>query len=581
MRPEQISHNNYSDNNKTTTSIEILILFGILVVGTIPLAMKVGQEDATRHMEVMSLVSSQETWLRQHAGESQAWLIPSWNGRDRLNKPPLLVWLNFLAWQGLDPEKNLVPEFVFRARIMGIFLVLLSLTATYWMGRMIGGPALAWKAALAAGSMIFLIRQGRLASYDTHLLGWVSLTICTGWAAMRPGYESAGGFISRALAIISGFALAAAYLTKGPISLIFTITPLVIAGILFDRRVSNFLTCLIIILTGVIATLPWYMIIFKLFPEAGKIMGNEYQASGLGKQPFYYYLALLGLVFPWTFSFFGALGLPFQKNKSPCPRPWWIPLSWLVFIILVMSIPHVKRERYIFPVLPAAGLLIAQWWQSIANSEKAGRSLLPWDRFIKKSHVIMLIVGSVGIGLFAFLQPLLLKLELLKAPELPGFEWEGGIILGTILTTIAYSCLRFLSHHRGANIIFALTGIWFSLTASCLFYFYVDSYHSDYPGRKDAEKIAAMAEDTELVYLSLDRFVDQEPDQKFLFYSRRVIKGVSADRLQARLNENCPLGVIARAKPDHDLFMAPLGLKPSLSFNDGRCPRRLYLWKKE
>lgn len=35
--------------------------------------------------------------------DAWAWLVPSWNGRARVNKPPLLVWINLLAWSGLDP----------------------------------------------------------------------------------------------------------------------------------------------------------------------------------------------------------------------------------------------------------------------------------------------------------------------------------------------------------------------------------------------------------------------------------------------------------------------------------------------
>ena len=73
-----------------------------------------GAPDCEFHMEVMALASSQEAWLSQQS-DSRAWLIPSWNGAPRVNKPPLLVWINLLAWRGLPPGAS-VETLVQRAR---------------------------------------------------------------------------------------------------------------------------------------------------------------------------------------------------------------------------------------------------------------------------------------------------------------------------------------------------------------------------------------------------------------------------------------------------------------------------------
>ena len=67
-------------------------------------------------MENVALATSQETWFRVHgvSGEKRdpaAWLLPSFNGRPRIVKPPLVTWLHLLAFSGLDPQTT--PWYVY------------------------------------------------------------------------------------------------------------------------------------------------------------------------------------------------------------------------------------------------------------------------------------------------------------------------------------------------------------------------------------------------------------------------------------------------------------------------------------
>ncbi len=83
---------------------DLVLLLLILSASLAPMLVQLGLRGPRGWMESVVVLSSQETWLRQHAGESQAWLIPTKNGVPRIVKPPLVVWMNMLAWVDLDPE---------------------------------------------------------------------------------------------------------------------------------------------------------------------------------------------------------------------------------------------------------------------------------------------------------------------------------------------------------------------------------------------------------------------------------------------------------------------------------------------
>ena len=111
----------------------------VLALCAPPLCVRVGEPAPVRIMESLSFLTSQETWLRLHQGESSAWRMPSWNGAPRVQKPPMLVWMNLLAWSGLEPDTAGVDRLTHRARAVAVGFALLALAATYGAGMTLGG----------------------------------------------------------------------------------------------------------------------------------------------------------------------------------------------------------------------------------------------------------------------------------------------------------------------------------------------------------------------------------------------------------------------------------------------------------
>ncbi|MEP0762465.1 MAG: hypothetical protein HRF48_06970, partial [Chloroflexota bacterium] len=153
-----------------------------------PMLVDLAKRDSTHTMENIALLSAQETWLRQQGyydlpADPNAWVMPTRNGSPRVTKPPMLVWLNLLAWWDLDPYTASVDLVTYRARLVAVGMALILIASTFWAGLTLADRRLAVLAALAAGSMWFLQRQGRTASYDIHLAAWSSLAMAAGlWA---------------------------------------------------------------------------------------------------------------------------------------------------------------------------------------------------------------------------------------------------------------------------------------------------------------------------------------------------------------------------------------------------------------
>ena len=176
--------------NETTKSrsriTTFLLLAATLLVVLPPFVVDVGHPSPVRSMESICMHTSLETWVRQRGGETDAWWNPSWDGGEiRIEKPPLLVWLNMAAWSGLDPAEARMEDLALRARLMNILVVLIGLGALFGIGVTLYDRTTGGMAALITGSGYLLIKQSHSATYDAQLMGWATLAVALGIAAMR------------------------------------------------------------------------------------------------------------------------------------------------------------------------------------------------------------------------------------------------------------------------------------------------------------------------------------------------------------------------------------------------------------
>lgn len=546
----------------------------------LPVLVHYDKTEPTRIMENLSIMSSQETWLRQHAGEKDAWVIPSYNGAPRIHKPPLLVWVNLLAWADLSPDTADLMRLVGRARLVSVGLAWLTLLSVFWAGHTLGGWRYGLLGVVATGTQFLFIRQARFATYDNFLLGWGTLAVAAGLWAMAPAGGRGRG---RAILgwLVSGGAMGAALMSKGPLALALILGPL--AAMAWGvppspgglrRRLTGLVGAALLALA---LAAPWYGHVLHAVSGAATRMLSEYEAQRNSFQPPWYYLGLIGLVFPWSFWMLDGLRAGRPSRTEPGARRGAAPWLWFVFIFVFMSIPMAKQQRYILPILPAAGLLAAA-----ALIRREGE--LPragWYRFAVAAHWGLLRVLSVLGPLTMLLQERLVAWGWMKEPQVPGIPVGVTLALGVALCVVAWHGGRL--HREGRAIAAAAwTAVWMAALSSVAFYGYALSSHGRFAYQAEAHAAAQTMREAPFYYLNGGRAYDKEPSKEMLMYERLTVPALTPAQLAEKLAAGERLILLERQGDRDEASIEPPseGLEFLGTFRDGeKYKRRQNVWR--
>lgn len=515
----------------------------------------VDQFDVTYHMETMTLAPSQETWRRQLEGEERAWQLPSLYGRERINKPPLTVWANMIAWSGLDLDTP-TDTLVARSRYVAIFLSMLTILGVGWAGRSLGNRRVANLSMLVLGVMLLFMRQSRVATYDIYLLAFCTMSVAAGWHALRRGTTARGRITAW---IICGICMGLAALSKGPIAYLFSLVPIVVL-LVCDRatRKSGWYGAGVAALISAVLFLPWLIHVSSTVSSAGNQLLREYRAVRSTTEPSWYYIGLLGLVFPWTLWFVGGIAgyFPLRRNVSARFHVY-PPIAWFLFILVVMSIPDAKNQRYILPILPSAALIIAR--SLLYLPLKSGRRSL-----LVRSHYVLLGIGTAAYAVIMIGHNALVHAGFMKQPQIAGLSPSLAIMSSLALASLVMIGWRM--HGDGRRTAAAMaTGLWMAVAALVGFHGYAQSPARAFATRADAEKVDQYIGESDLYYYDDGRpWFEVEPDQKFLLYSRRAVRRCTAVDL-AR-STGAPAFVMAEDIPGLQADFERAGYARDLSF---------------
>lgn len=506
----------------------------LVVMLCIPVLVNLGVADSTRHMEVLTILSAQETWMRMESGGQDAWLVPTWNGRARVNKPPLAVWIPVWLWSHL-PETRVdsVSERIGVARMASFLAALCAAIGAGWFASVKGGRQQGVLAAIICLTMIGFIRQARLASYDTWLMGFSALAVAAGWQAFHS--ENRKGRMV-ALLLASALSLALAVLSKGPVSYIFIAFPLFLLSLLVVRKVWAVGGTAAICIVGTLLAIPWYLFVLRLMPEASQIMFHEYQADRDNAQPFWYYAGVIGLVFPWSIWLIAGLVVPWMGRHQERSRRWggWL---WFVGVFVAMSCAEAKQQRYIVPLLPAAAVIVSEGWVWICDQfrlQEKQTKLCIWSRI----HWGLLLLLSFAAGLFFALQSVLVAHGYLDEPEIAHVSgWFALPLFALSALLISFGRKRHMRGHCVSAVV--ATALWMLVWAAPGMYGYTLSLHGMYEQKEVAEEIADLTTGFPFFYYYPPegrRYLD-EPDQKFSLYSTRPTPRLTRDELLQQQGE--------------------------------------------
>ncbi|KAK4538057.1 hypothetical protein CDCA_CDCA15G4082 [Cyanidium caldarium] len=307
--------------------------------------------------------------------ESGDWLTPTWNGNLRFDKPPLVYWLQALAYLlfGYTEWATRLPTALAATAAVA---VVYALGARFDAQRWRAMPVAGLTAALAAAANLYAVGWARSGVSDMVLCA----TITAALACFFCGYASAPGRARRWWYWAFFVFTALAVLTKGPLG---AFLPAAIAN-LFLLAVGQWRAVALhemplgsgIGIASAIA-LPWYVLIVQRF-------GVQYVRAFFGYHnlarlttavnahggPWYYYVVCLAVgFFPWS-VWLPALAprvASAWRERSQWrqrPRPEQLELFlmvWFGWVLLFFSGIRTKLFSYILPGVPAAALLIGMY----------------------------------------------------------------------------------------------------------------------------------------------------------------------------------------------------------------------------
>ncbi len=524
--------------------------------------------DVTYHMEVLTVGTGLHTWRAVEEGDARALLVPQWNGHTRIHKPPLTVWSQILLWTGLTPDRTDPNVAAYRARLFGVGLGLLTILATIWAGRTLHNMRTGLIAGLALATMFLFVKQFRMASYDTYLTAFTTVSMAALLAA-RQGITGIrpGGVRPWLYAVLAGAALGLAILSKGPLAILFVLLPGVL--LLGWRRPSRGMCLLalgVTVLTAAAVALPWYAYILEEIGHSGNRLVKEYQATRSDYQTPFYYVALIALVAPWTFWFIDRFGASI-RSRSLKADAGWEAMIWFLAIFIVMSIPGAKQQRYIVPILPAAALLIAEALRVMRTDPKAR-----WRPGSIHAWTLMLL--SILLPLFVMLQPLMIRWGALEKPEIAGTPLPVSLVAAVILWMVARLVHRSAGAGDGMRTAW-LTALWMMILGAYAYHGYARSYHGRYEQRPFTEDVRRLTEGQSVGHIDFPDagHYKDKPDEKFLLYFRRPVPTVEPEGIEGG---NGPMFMVVPDEERYRTVLDAAGYLRVMEGHDGRHRRAVY-----
>jgi 4-amino-4-deoxy-L-arabinose transferase-like glycosyltransferase len=312
------------------------------------------------YLPLLSPDEGRNAEIAREMKESGSWLVPTYNGAARLDKPAFFfkAVAVSLALLGNTEAAARLPS-----AAAGVGLVLL----VFAFCRRAYGTRCGLLAVIVVATTPLFVANARTVVFDMVLALFVCGAIFAGYLA-----ESTEGTARRnwylAGAALSGLAT----LVKGPVG--FLIPALVL--LVFNRlegRVGAWRRLLsplnIVVVLGV--TLPWFIALCVRHPDFLQygLVEESFKRFTDGKhfhrsEPFYFYVPIVATTFlPWSLLLPEAIWATWKARwpKNSADR---LCLVWAVVVVVFFSISQSKLPGYILSVTVACGILVARILES-------------------------------------------------------------------------------------------------------------------------------------------------------------------------------------------------------------------------
>jgi 4-amino-4-deoxy-L-arabinose transferase len=332
-------------------------------------------------------------------------VVPTFEGRPRLVKPPLFHWIQSTLFSVLGTREWVV-------RLPSLLATLATLWLTAAVARRRFGEQGAFWAVVCLATMPLVVVLGRIGTLDALLTLHV-------WAVVAYDLDE------RPSPWPYGLLLGLAFLIKGPVGVVVPLLMILAGRTASGRPVAPSLRGLAAgVAAWALVVLPWGLLFLgRVGGTAIDTLKNEvWSRVGAGTdhvEPFWFYLPLLFLVcLPWFVPFVSALFRVFRMAVDPASRTArYLAAAWLAGIVL-LSLSRGKLPNYVLPLLPAMAALCS--WELARQLEVRKRTRVP------ALLASTLGIFAIGFGVAGAGQP---------AGPLRTAAWVGAVAYG--LATVA------------------------------------------------------------------------------------------------------------------------------------------------
>ncbi|MBN2584712.1 MAG: glycosyltransferase family 39 protein, partial [Planctomycetes bacterium] len=295
------------------------------------------------------------------------------------------------------------------ARLPAALATILTVLVVYLFGRQLKGHTAGLIAALAVATSLRLLWIGRVANLDSMLLLWTTLAFYLFWRAWR----REGSW----LAYLPMFgAIALGIMTKGHIALVIVgavVGPFLLWQLVAGERrrawqaswrcVPGLLLCLAV-------TAPWFIamhyrtdgrftdeyFVRHHLVRTGWVEPGEDVKDFEKKTDWYDYLARIWpSTFPASIFLPGALLWIALRGRRRGRDDLLFVSIWLVLLMVMFSAMSFRKQEYIMPVYPAAGLLVAVFLTEYFEIRGQNRF---WDALLVAAFVGFCLIGVLVAG---------------------------------------------------------------------------------------------------------------------------------------------------------------------------------------
>jgi len=332
------------------------------------------------------------------------WLTPHLGGQPWFDKPPLFYWLSALSMRAWGVSE-------WSARLPSAVLAVALVAATHALARRCFPQerrAGLWAGfALATCVQFFLLARAAVTDMTLALTLTLALGALYVWTQTGRGRWVA----------LAGAMTGLAALTKGPVALVL-IGVQAVAYLLLTRQPRRLLSAALWggLALCLLVALPWYGAMIRLhgrlfvdgFLGANNVTRYLQAEHSATSSPLFFVPVLLGGFFPWSLLLPGASVVAWRQGRAvwaerKADNPALFLGLWIALVFVFFSASQSKLITYIFPLYPAAAVLVGAWLASAVHTQEAkiatraetSRLFVPLGLYVALSLALVILLFSV------------------------------------------------------------------------------------------------------------------------------------------------------------------------------------------